>query len=98
MHVSDHLSLGSLDDMIRDGNNSTFNGFKNYFLINVPSDLATDKEAIAKFFAKSPLSYNSLTFAFVIKEGQYGIRFRISIKTKHFIIIVIDISNYIYFT
>ena len=72
MHVSDHSSLPSLDDQIREGNNSTFNGMKNYFLINVPSDMAKDIENIKKMFQDSPLSFNSLTFAFFITNQTHG--------------------------
>ena len=81
MHVSDHFSLPSLDDQIREGNNSTFNGMKNYFLVNVPSDIAIkankanveiDIENIKKMFQDSPLSFNSLTFAFFITNQTHG--------------------------
>ena len=70
--MSDHLSLRALDDQIREGNNSTFNGFKNYFLINIPSYIANETEKIVQLFADSPLSYNSLTFAFFIAKNKYG--------------------------
>ena len=72
LHVSDHSSLSSLDDQIKEGNRYTFNGFQNYYLINLPSDVGNDKEKIAEFFSDSSLSYNSLTFAFVINKPQYG--------------------------
>ena len=73
MHVSDYSSLRSLDDQIREGNNSTFNGMKNYFLINVPSRMENDIEGIKRLFEDSPLSYNSLTFAFLITNKTHGI-------------------------
>jgi hypothetical protein len=72
LHVADLASLRALDEQISEGNNSTFNGFKNYFLINIPSHLANDTEKIAELFADSPLSYNSLTFAFFIANHTYG--------------------------
>ena len=70
--MCDHLSLRALDNLIKDGNNSTFNGFKNYFLINLPSYVANDTRKIAEIFADSPLSYNSLTFAFVFTNNTHG--------------------------
>ena len=72
LHVSDLSSLRALDDQIREGNNSTFNGMKNYFLINVPSKMAGDMEEMKKLFEDSPLSYNSLTFAFFITNQTHG--------------------------
>ena len=73
LHVSDYSSLRSLDDQIREGNNSTFNGMKNYFLINVPSRMENDAEGIKRLFEDSPLSFNSLTFAFLITNKTHGI-------------------------
>ena len=70
--MADLWSLRALDEQIREGNNSTFNGFKNFFLINIPSNMANDTGKIAKLFADSPLSYNSLTFAFFIANHTYG--------------------------
>ena len=72
LHVSDYLSFQALHKQIKEGNNSTFNGFKNYVLINVPSNVADDANKIAKLFADSPLSYNSLTFAFFIANSTSG--------------------------
>ena len=61
-----------MDDQIKEGNRYTFNGFKNYYLINLPSAIGNDREKIAEFFSESSLSYNSLTFAFVINKRDYG--------------------------
>ena len=72
LHVADHASLSSLDDQIREGNNSTFNGMKNYFLINVPSHMAKDTKSIKKMFEDSSLSFNSLTFAFLLTNQSHG--------------------------
>ena len=46
LHVCDYSTVDTLHDQIQDGNNSTFNGFKNYFLIYVPNNKASNKEKI----------------------------------------------------
>ena len=71
LHIFDHSNVTALDSQIRNNNNSTFNGFKDYFLINLPPDKATDQGKIAQYFASTPLKYNSLTFAFVVNKGKY---------------------------
>ena len=80
LHIFDYSNLEALYNLIRDNNNSTFNGFKNYFLIHLPREKATDQTQIAQSFASDPLKYNSLTFAFVIKKRKYSTK--ITINTR----------------
>ena len=67
LHLFDHPNVSLLFDHIRDGNNSTMNGFKNYYLIHVPESYANNSKAISKYFTDVPLKFNSLTFAFSIE-------------------------------
>lgn len=76
LHIFDHSNLAALDSLLKDNNNSTFNGFKNYFLISLPPDKATNKGKIAELFTSTPLKYNSLAFAFVVNKRKYRIKIK----------------------
>ena len=70
LHIVDYSCLTAIHKQIKDGNNSTFNGFKNYFLINFPSHIASERQKIGELFASTPLSYNYLTFASIVNERK----------------------------
>jgi hypothetical protein len=72
LHIFDHPNISILDKQIRDGNNSTFNGFKNYYLVHVPVDEATNTMEISEYFTNTQLKYNSLTFAFTLEDTNDG--------------------------
>ena len=72
VHIFDLPNISLLDNQIRDGNNSTFNGFKNYYLVHVPVDEATNTREIPEYFTNTQLKYNSLTFAFTIEGTEDG--------------------------
>ena len=57
-------------NLIGDGNNSTLNEFRNYYLINVPEHFTKNSSEIADYFIDAPLKFNSLTFAFSIENIQ----------------------------
>ena len=63
-------------NQIKDGNNSTLNEFRNYYLICIPEHYSENSSKIADYFIDAPLKFNSLTFAFSIENIQ-GMKFNI---------------------
>ena len=82
LHILDLPNANLLFSHIRDDNNSTLNGFKNYYLIHVPEYYSNNNQTIAEYFADSPLRFDSLTFAFKI-ETLLGIIIVACFLTKY---------------
>ena len=68
LHVFDVANVSMSFNQIRNGNNSTLNEFRNYYLINVPEHYSRNSSKIEDYFIDVPLKFNSLTFAFCIEE------------------------------
>ena len=67
LHILDLPDANILFSYICKDNNSTLNGFKNYYLIHVPEHYSNNSQTIADYFVDSPLRFDSLTFAFKIE-------------------------------
>ena len=70
LHIIDLPNVSMSFNQIKDGNNSTLNEFRNYYLINIPEHSSKNSYKIADYFMDAPLKFNSLTFAFSIENSQ----------------------------